>query len=88
MKKIICLSDMIRDWTEVFGRYNKGDFDNFFFEVRNIIESEGPVDIVDKKEVMKAILKTGVNLEDFSFQSSFYDMVRQVDQRTYQIKLK
>jgi hypothetical protein len=85
MKKVLDLKFLVEEMIDISGRYNSGDFDNFYFEIKFNLKDTG---IVDKKDVMKAIKNcNNVDLEECSFQASFYYFIKEINQRYYQIEV-
>ena len=86
MKKVLDLKFLVEELIDISGRYVAGDFDSFYYEIKNNLNAEG---IVDKKDVMKAIKNCkDVNLEHCSdFRVIFYYWIKQINQRSYQISV-
>jgi hypothetical protein len=85
MKKVLDLKFLVEELIDISGRYVAGDFDSFYYEIKNNLNAEG---IVDKKDIMKAIKKCkNVDLDECSFQASFYYFIKQINQRSYQISV-
>lgn len=84
MKQILDLKFLVEEMIDMSGRYLSGDFDGFYYEIKDQLEDG----IVDKKVVMKAIKNcNGVDIEDCSFKSSFYYFIKEINQRYYQISV-
>ena len=85
MKKILDLKFLVEEMIDISGRYLHGDFDGFYYEIKDNLNAEG---IVDKKDVMKAIKNCkNFDLDNCSFQSSFYYFIKDINQRFYQISV-
>ena len=85
MKKVVDLKFLVEEMIDISGRYNSGDFDNFYIEIKFNLKDNG---IVDKKDVMKAIKNCkDVDLDECSFKSSFYYFIKEINQRFYQISV-
>jgi hypothetical protein len=85
MKKVLDLKFLVEEMIDISGRYISGDFDSFYNEIKNNLNAEG---IIDKKDVMKAIKNCkNVDLEECSFQASFYYFIKEINQRSYQISV-
>ena len=86
MKKVLDLKFLVEEMIDISGRYNSGDFDSFYYEIKNNLNTEG---IVDKKDVMKAIKNCkDVNMEHCSdIRVSFYYWIKEINQRSYQISV-
>jgi hypothetical protein len=83
MKQIVDLKFLVEELIDISGRYVAGDFDSFYYEIKNNLNAEG---VVDKKDVMKAIKNcNNVDLEECSFQASFYYWIKEINQKYYQI---
>jgi hypothetical protein len=83
MKQIVDLKFLVEELIDISGRYVAGDFDSFYYEIKNNLNAEG---VVDKKDVMKAIKNCkNVDLEECSFQASFYYWIKEINQKYYQI---
>lgn len=84
MKQVLDLKFLVEEMIDMSGRYLSGDFDSFYYEIKDQLEAG----IVDKKDVMKAIKNcNGVDIEDCSFKSSFYYFIKEINQRYYQISV-
>jgi hypothetical protein len=85
MKKVLDLKFLVEEMIDISGRYLHGDFDGFYYEIKDNLNAEG---IVDKKDVMKAIKNCkNFDLDNCSFQSSFYYFIKEINQRFYQISV-
>ncbi len=85
MKKVFDLKFLIEEVIDISGRYLSGDFDGFYYEIKDNLNVSG---IVDKKDILKAIKNCkNVDLNECSFQASFYYYVKEMNQRYYQISV-
>jgi len=85
MKKVLDLKFLIEELIDISGRYLPGDFNEFYYEIKTNLNTDG---IVDKKDVMKAIKSCkNVDLDTCSFQASFYYFIKEINQRFYQISV-
>jgi hypothetical protein len=85
MKQIVDLKFLVEELIDISGRYVAGDFDSFYYEIKNNLNACGTV---DKKNVLKAIKQCkNIDLEDCSFQTSFYYFIKEINQRYYQISV-